>query len=70
AATGSPASNYGAFPEIYQEIATTWLKKYSLDSSRIEWLKEKRAQSSAFSHKQVCVTIYVEVAVFALCSLH
>jgi hypothetical protein len=32
--------------------------------------KKNALDRARFSHKQVCVTIYVEVLAFSLCSLH
>lgn len=40
----SPAqpSDFGAFPANYKEIVIAWMKKYSLDASRIEWQGEPK----------------------------
>ena len=35
-------SDLGAFPANYKEIVTTWMKKYSLDDSRIAWQGEPK----------------------------
>jgi hypothetical protein len=37
AAPIASASDSGPYPANYKEIVTTWLNKYSLDASRIEW---------------------------------
>lgn len=41
-ATAPPQSDFGSYPANYQEIVTTWMKKYSLNGSRIEWQGEPK----------------------------
>ncbi len=36
------ASDFGAYPANYKDVITTWMKKYSLDASRIEWQAEPK----------------------------
>ena len=40
--TASPAADFGTYPANYKEIITTWMNKYSLDASRIEWQGEPK----------------------------
>ena len=49
AGKGQPGSDsdFGVYPENYKEIITTWLKKYSLDASRIDWQGEPRPAERA-----------------------
>jgi S1/P1 Nuclease len=37
APTATPGPQLGTYPANYQEIVITWMKKYSLDASRVEW---------------------------------
>jgi hypothetical protein len=41
-ATAVPQSDFGAFPANYKEIIAIWMKKYSLDASRIDWQGEPK----------------------------
>lgn len=40
AANSNPAADFGAFPTNYKDVVVTWMKKYGLDSSRMEWQSE------------------------------
>jgi hypothetical protein len=41
-ATASPASDFGQYPANYKDIITGWMKRYSLDPSRIDWQGEPK----------------------------
>ena len=38
----SADSDFGPYPDNYKDVITTWMKKYSLDASRIDWQSEPR----------------------------
>ena len=40
--SSSSASDFGAYPANYKEIIATWMKKYSLDASRIDWQSDPK----------------------------
>ncbi len=39
---GPSGPEFGAYPANYKEIITNWMKKYSLDASRIDWQGEPK----------------------------
>jgi hypothetical protein len=41
-AKAAPGADFGPYPANYKEIITTWMKKYSLDASRLEWQGEPK----------------------------
>jgi len=43
AAKGPASSDFAAYPANYKEVIVTWLKKYGLDVSRIDWQSEPKA---------------------------
>ena len=53
-ATAPPQSDFGQYPANYKEVITVWMKKYSLDPSRIDWQGEpKPAEMPAPSGQRV-----------------
>src|SRR5205814_6275366 len=36
------ASHFGPYPANYKEVIVTWLKKYGLDASRVDWQAEPK----------------------------
>ncbi|HLW36233.1 MAG TPA: S1/P1 nuclease [Chthoniobacterales bacterium] len=37
-----PGSDFGRYPDNYKEVIVTWLRKYGLDASRIDWQSEPK----------------------------
>jgi hypothetical protein len=40
--SSAPAGDFGAYPANYKEVIVTWLKKYGLDASRLDWQGEPK----------------------------
>lgn len=41
-AAPAPGSNFGAYPANYKDVIVTWLKKYGLDASQVDWQTEPK----------------------------